>query len=162
MNIGIVLPNWIGDCVMATPALRAIRQRLPAPHRLIGVMQPYVADVLAGTDWLDETIFCQRRSDKPAHRFNSVVDQLQHRELDTMLLLTNSLSTAYLAWRSGAKQRIGYARGGRSLLLTKRLHAQKEGRRWKPVSAVDYYLELAYALDCPVETRRLELATTAL
>ena len=53
MNIGIVLPNWIGDVVMATPALRAVRERFADAH-LVGIMRPYVGEVLAGTPWLDE------------------------------------------------------------------------------------------------------------
>jgi len=157
MNIGIVLPNWIGDCVMATPALRALRRRYPRPHRIIGVMRPYVADVLAGTPWLDEAILYDRRSAETRHQSRSVVSQLQQRELDAIALLPNSFSAAWLAWRSGARQRVGYARNARSLLLTQRLQAP---RRWRPISAVDHYLELAYALGCPMEQRRLSLATT--
>lgn len=160
MNIGIVLPNWIGDCVMATPALRAMRRRYPPPQRLIGIMRPYVADVFAGTPWLDESIPYDRRSHDPGLQIPGVANQLRQRDLDAVVLMTNSLSSAWLAWRSGARSRIGYARSGRSLLLTERLHARREGRRWKPVSAVDYYLDLAYAVECPLELRRLELATT--
>ncbi len=48
MKIGIVLPNWIGDVVMATPALRAVRERFPEAQ-LTGIMRPYVHEVLAGT-----------------------------------------------------------------------------------------------------------------
>ncbi len=44
MNIAAFLPNWIGDAVMATPALRALRSHF-AESRLIGVMKPYVAKV---------------------------------------------------------------------------------------------------------------------
>jgi heptosyltransferase-2 len=160
MNIGIVLPNWIGDCVMATPALRAIRRSYPSPHHIVGVMKPYVADVLAGTQWLDETLLYDRTSRDPQLHFAGVAQQLRTRRLDVLVLLTNSLSSAWLAWRSGAKQRIGFARNGRSLLLTQRLQAPRANRKWLPISAVDYYLELAYALECPTELRRLELRTT--
>ncbi len=45
MKLLIFCPNWIGDAVMATPALRALRQRFP--HALVvGVLKPYVAGVL--------------------------------------------------------------------------------------------------------------------
>ncbi len=47
MNVAVFLPNWIGDAVMATPALRALRGHY-TEARLIGVMKPYVADVFAG------------------------------------------------------------------------------------------------------------------
>lgn len=160
MKIGILLPNWIGDCVMATPTLRALRRRYPPPHQITGIMRPYVADVLAGTDWLDETILYDRRSEDSRLRLGSVARQLRRLRPEALVLLTNSLSSAWLAWRSGAAQRIGYARGGRGMLLTHRLRAPRAAGRWVPVSAVDYYLELAYATDCPLADRRLELATT--
>jgi heptosyltransferase-2 len=159
VNIGIFLPNWIGDCVMATPTLRALRRQFPA-DTLIGVVRPYVADVLAGTNWLDELLPYDRKSRDAAQHFSGVCEQLRARQLDIAVLLTNSLSSAWLAWRSGARRRIGYARNGRSLLLTERLIAPRVGWNWAPISAVDYYLELAYALDAPLEPRRLELATT--
>ena len=56
MRLGVFLPNWVGDVVMATPAVRALRGLVGDDGALVGVMRPYVADVLAGTDWLDETI----------------------------------------------------------------------------------------------------------
>ena len=158
MNIGIILPNWIGDCVMATPTLRALRRQFSA-ETLIGVMKPYVADVLAGTDWLDETLFYDRKSKDDSQHFSGVLQQLRARKLDKIVLLTNSLSSAWLAWRSGAHS-ASAMRSGRSLLLTNRLIAPRVGWKWSPISAVDYYLELAYAIECPLEPRRMELATT--
>ena len=54
MRLGIFLPNWIGDVVMATPALRALRNHFGPEAHLVGVMRPYVAEVLAGSTWFDE------------------------------------------------------------------------------------------------------------
>ena len=59
-RIAIFLPNWIGDVVMATPAIRAVRAAFPAAE-LIAVCKPYVADVLAGAPWFAETIFADKR-----------------------------------------------------------------------------------------------------
>ena len=53
------LPNWIGDAVMATPAVRALREQFPEA-RLIGVMRPYVAGVLEGSPWLDDVLLLDR------------------------------------------------------------------------------------------------------
>jgi hypothetical protein len=46
MRIGVFLPNWIGDVIMATPTVRALRRQLGPDDKLIGIMRPYVADVL--------------------------------------------------------------------------------------------------------------------
>ena len=159
MKVGIVLPNWIGDVVMSTPTLRAIRERLGPDGKMVGVMRPYVADVLAGTSWLDESLFYEKKSKKPEQSFAAVSSQLRDRQLDAMILLTNSLRSAWLAYRSSARRRIGYARNGRSLLLTDRLKAPRRDGRWEPISAVDFYLETAYRFGCPTQSKKLELGT---
>ncbi len=160
MRLGIFLPNWIGDVVMATPAIRALRKLVGSDGQLIGIMRPYVAEVLAGTNWLDAHILY----DKPANRLGAarreVYRELSAARLDRVVLLPNSLRTAWMAWRSGAGERIGYVGQARSWLLTRRL------RRPRLQPTIDAYLGLAAAagVGCQVSgdgKRRLELATTA-
>jgi heptosyltransferase-2 len=160
-RIGVMLPNWVGDAVMATPALRALRRHYGPTAELTGIMNPTVADVLAGTNFVDDVVLYQRRSPARALGLLSVARRLRRRRLDGLLLFTNSFSSAVLGRLSGARRRIGYARYGRGPLLTRAL--QPPGRRAQlvPVSAVDYYLKLAYAVGCPPESPRLELAVTA-
>ncbi len=66
-----------------------------------------------------------------------------------------------MARLAGIPRRIGYERHGRSTLLTDILHhpLDAEGRRL-PSPIIDTYLKLARHLGCPVESIRLELATT--
>jgi len=159
MKLGIFIPNWIGDVAMCTPALRALRGHFGADATLVGVMRPYVADVLAGTSWLDEQILFHPKSSDPRQHSWSVMRQLRDRQLDTIVLMTNSLRSAAIAWWAGAENRVGYARRGTGPLLTHKLYHPRHGRRWLPVPAIDAYLQLAYALECPLESPRLELAT---
>jgi heptosyltransferase-2 len=160
MNVGIFLPNWIGDVAMATPSLRALRQSLGNRVRLVGVMRPYVAEVLRGTNWLDREIHFDRRAPDTKLHSRSLVRQLRDERLDTILLMTNSLRSAWLAWRSGTPQRIGYVRYGRGPLLTEKLYAPRLGWKWQPLSAVDYYGRIAETLGVNLTSRTLELATT--
>ena len=55
MRIAIFLPNWIGDVVMATPAVRALRDVYP-DARIIGVLKSYVRGVIEGAPWFDDLI----------------------------------------------------------------------------------------------------------
>ncbi|MDA0658978.1 MAG: lipopolysaccharide heptosyltransferase II [Planctomycetota bacterium] len=146
MNVGVVLPNWIGDVVMATPTLRNLKRHFGHDVRLIGVMRPYVRDVLAGSNLLEQEVLFDPRSSDRSHHTWSVGRQLRRMNVEVMVLLTNSVRSAALAWLSGAQQRIGYARGGRRWLLTQALTAPRVAGGWKPISAVDYYLQLSYAL----------------
>lgn len=55
MKIAVFCPNWVGDMVMATPALRALRRRYPQAE-IVGVLRPYVAGVLEGLDLVDRLV----------------------------------------------------------------------------------------------------------
>lgn len=160
-QIGVFLPNWVGDVVMATPTLRALRALVGPQGRLVGVMKPYLAEVLEGTPWLDDFIWYDRRSKDRQFNSQGLLRRLREMQLDTAVMLTNSLGTAYHVWRSGIPRRVGYARYGRGPLLTDRLQAPRTGWKWQPTSAVDYYLELASALNAPTSNRQTELATSA-
>ncbi len=160
MSVVVFLPNWIGDVTMATPALRALRARY-ANTKLIGVMRPYVAEVLAGLPWLDERILYHPRGKDPAMRSLAVVRELRARKPELAVLLPNSLRAAAMAWASGAKRRVGFARYGRGPLLTHKLYHPRVGRHYLPTPAIDCYLQVAYAAGCDWEPPRLELATLA-
>jgi heptosyltransferase-2 len=159
VKIGVFLPNWIGDTAMCTPALRALRRHFGPSAELVGVLRPYVAEVLAGTSWLDELVFYRRGSKVPSEQVLAVARELRRRQLDVIVLLTNSFRSAAMAWWSGAPRRIGYAYYGRSPLLTHRLHYPRVGWRRVPHPAIDDYLALAYALGCGPESPQIELAT---
>lgn len=160
MTIAVFLPNWIGDVVMATPALRALRRRYPDAH-LVGVLRPYVADVLAGTQFLDEQLFYAPRARERELGSWSLIKRLRERRPEMAVLFTNSLRTGALAWASGAARRIGFVRYGRGLLLTDKLyHARDERGKYAPSPVLDDYLKLAYAADCAPESPHLELSTT--
>ena len=125
MKIAVFLPNWIGDVVMATPALRALRKHFGAQSTLIGVMRPYVSDVLAGTTWLNEYIYYEPGALDRSLRSWSLIRRLRNYKLDMTLLFPNSLRTGLLAFAGGSKMRVGFSRNCRGLLLTKKLKFPK-------------------------------------
>jgi heptosyltransferase-2 len=158
-RVAIFLPNWIGDVVMATPAVRAVREAFPGAE-LVAVCKPYVADVLAGAPWFAETILADKRGTRD-RRFFAVARQLRAKPLDAALLFPNSLRTALLARFGGAKRVVGFARYGRGLLLTDKLHAKTDDRgRFVPSPVIDDYNRLAVALGAHDPGHRMELFTT--
>lgn len=164
MRLAVFLPNWIGDVVMATPALRALRKLVGDDGQLVGVMRPYVSEVLAGTTWLDEEILYKPNEKEGDLQGKVATARLRAARPDAVVLLTNSLRTGWMAWRSGAPQRIGTARNLRGPLLTNRVKEPKEGSGWRAkratISTIDAYLKVAYAAGCGLEAPQLELATT--
>jgi heptosyltransferase-2 len=161
MRIVVFCPNLIGDTVMATPTFRAIRRGFPAA-RLTGVIKPNVAPTLDGTPWFDEVIRFDPHSRMREHRSWSVLRRLRRGRFDVAVLLPNSLRSAGMACLAGIPRRLGYERHGRGLLLTDVLHHPRDASgHWLPVPIVESYAKLARHLGCPVESIRLELATTA-
>ena len=159
MKIAVLLPNWLGDVAMATPALRAMRRHFGPEARIVGILRPYLADVLAGTPWLDEQWSFDPRSKDRSRRVWAVARRMRAEKFDVAVLMTNSLRTAWVAWLGGAEQRIGYVRYGRGPLLTGKLYPRRVGRPIAPMPMVETYLDLARAVGCGEESPRLELAT---
>src|SRR5439155_14077386 len=91
MRIAVFLPNWIGDAVMATPAVRALRHHFPQAH-LVAVAKPYVAGVLDGAPWFDQQILFDSR------RWWRAAWQLWRGGVDGAVLFPNSFRPALVAW----------------------------------------------------------------
>lgn len=161
VKIAVFLPNWLGDLVMATPTLRAIRRLFGVRGRIVGILRPNLAELLAGTDFLDEQWLFDPRAVAGEQRRWGLVRRMRREQFDLALLLTNSLHTALLAWLGGATERVGYARDFRGPLLSGRVYPRREDGRIVPAPVVETYLALAEAIGCPPEPPRLELATTS-
>jgi heptosyltransferase II len=140
MKILIRATNWVGDAIMAMPALRAVRGKFPQAHIAI-VARPYVADIYREQSICDELI---PYDPKGPHRGwkgrEALAAELRAKQFDVALLLQNAFDAAWLAWRAHIPQRIGYARDGRSFLLTKAIAVPKPGEL--PSHEKFYYLEL--------------------
>src|SRR5205823_7894158 len=74
-------------------------------------------------------------------------------KFDVALLLQNAFDAAWLAWRAGVPERIGYARDGRSFLLTRAISVPKAGE--VPPHEKFYYLELIRRAGWRSEERRV-------
>lgn len=159
-RIVLFLPNWVGDVVMATPAVRAIRAAFPAAD-LVAVCRPYVADVLAGAPWFAEVVLCDKRGPR-GQWFWVVVRRLRSLRPDAAVLFPNSLRTALLARLGRCRRVVGFVRYGRGPLLTDRLyHRTDAAGQFVPSPILDDYNRLAMTLGTPDPGRRLELFTTA-
>lgn len=148
------MPTWVGDIVMATPVLRALRQAMPDTH-ITAVIKSPVRLMLDRCPWIDA------RLTLGLNDANTTADiqRIRRRHFDSALLLTNSFRSAWVAWRAGIARRIGYARDGRSMLLTDKLYPPKQGRRYLPTPAIGYYLKLLEPLGIHNDDRRMMLFT---
>jgi heptosyltransferase-2 len=160
MKIAVFLPNWIGDVVMATPALRALRRQFSG-DQIIGVCRPYVSGLLDGAPWLDKVLYLDRAG-AWSQRWPAVAWQLRREHIDLAILFPNSFRAAMTAWLGGCRRRVGFNRSLRGCLLTDRLEAKRgPDGRYLPSPIIDDYNRLAEKVGCPDPGRRLELFTSA-
>jgi heptosyltransferase-2 len=158
-RIALFLPNWVGDVVMATPAIRAVRATYPAAE-LLAVCKPYVADVVAGAPWFRDVIRFDK-SGRSEQRFWAVARRLRTERIDAALLFPNSFRAALLARLGGCGRVIGFRRYGRGFLLSApKLDAKTERGRYVPTPVIDDYNRLAVALGAADPGHRQELFTT--
>ncbi len=124
--------NWVGDAVMSLPAIRAVRDALPAAHLTV-LARPAVADLYARESAIDSvTIYSGGR--------RQTADALRRESFDCALLLPNSFDAALLAWMARIPRRIGYNRDARRWLLTEAIPPPESGEI--PRHQRFYYLEL--------------------
>jgi len=126
---------------MALPAVRNLKDLLgdesltvAAPEKLVALWRkcPFVDQVMA---------LSQPRS------LPVTVAELRNEKFASAVLLPNSLRAAAEAWQAGIPQRIGYARGGRSLLLTNPIPTP--ARNPARLHQRYYYLDLVTAMGGP-------------
>ena len=139
MKIVIRATNWVGDAIMALPAIRAIRSRPDANISILA--RSSVADIYRDQNVADELIIYDHRGKHAGISGRErLASELRSRKFDVAMLLQNAFDAAWLAWRAGIPQRIGYARDARSILLTKAVPVPKPGEIAQHEKF--YYLEL--------------------
>ena len=140
MKILVRVPNWVGDAVMAIPALDCIRRARPGAEICV-LARPVIADLFACEPFADRIL---RYDFRGTHRGwlgrARLVRELRLEKFDVAVLLQNAFEAAWLAWRARIPERIGYARDGRGLLLTRAIRVPEKEEI--PAHESQYYLEL--------------------
>jgi heptosyltransferase-2 len=116
-KILIRTPNWLGDVMMSLPALQLLLQSFPN-WEISVLTQPSYISFFKCIPHLKEILsFNPDYSLK--NQVKSIKKYVQKYQFNTILVFPLSFSSAWLAWRSGIKNRIGYQSELRSWLLTK-------------------------------------------
>ncbi len=157
----LVQPSWVGDAVMATPLLRAMRQLYPQAH-ISYLMRRYVKPVYTGMPWADQLITYRtgKTRQKQGKGMFDLAARLRTGKFDTAVLLPNSFKSALLCKMAGIDRVVGYERDGRGFLLTDKLLPVKDKGKFVPSPIVRYYLGLAQYLGSTSKDIRLELFVT--
>jgi heptosyltransferase-2 len=142
-------PNWVGDAVLAIPAMKAIRNAYPRAEITL-LVRPWVAGVFSSAPFLDHVW----NEPRPAGVLDWVrlSRSIRAKGFDLALLFPNSFESAAMTFFGRVPQRVGYATDGRGWLLTHSIKTAGPKRH-----QVHYYLELASAVSAPVDHPSIEI-----
>ncbi|HUV50294.1 MAG TPA: lipopolysaccharide heptosyltransferase II [Anaerolineae bacterium] len=146
--------NWIGDAVMTTPAVRAIRKNFP--HAEISILtKPWVAPVFESSPYIDNILIYD---DFEKHKGLSgklrLARELKTYGFDAAILLQNAFEAALIAFFAGIPCRIGYNTDARSFLLT---HSVSCTPQIKKMHQTGYYLGILHGIGLDTDGPGLDL-----
>jgi heptosyltransferase-2 len=139
---------------MCTPALRALHKRWPSARVTIAG-KPACCELLRGLPYIHRIEEVPARAPLPS--LHEAAHALAPHARDLAVVFPHSARAAFLAWLTGSTKRIGYARGGRSMLLTDRVKPHRVNGHIEPIYMTQEYLELVKALGCEDDGEGLEL-----
>jgi heptosyltransferase-2 len=163
-KILVWLPSPMGDAILCTPALRAIREYFKT-CKITFFTTKVVHSVLSPSSFNDEWLELDE-----SNPFE-IAKKLKEHNFTYAILFKNSFASALAVYLAAIPARIGYAREYRGFLLTEKLyplklpprrfskhiHIRGTRGRFKPASMVDYYLAIARWLGSRNPAKNLEL-----
>jgi heptosyltransferase-2 len=115
----VVAPNWLGDAVMALPAIADMRRHF-VDAAVIVAARPSVAPLFSIAPGIDEVMVMQWRGAPLRRRaLRDDVERLARAAADVAIPLPNSFASAWIVERAGVRERWGYASDLRRPLLTR-------------------------------------------
>ncbi len=140
----IVAPNWLGDAVMALPAVADLRRHEPDAHITVAA-RGAVAALFRLVPGVDAVVTLPGKGGLRAVRtWRDEVAALTRQHFDRAVLFPNSFASALITRRAGVRERYGFATDGRSRLLTRAVPRPKSyGHQ------AEYYQALTSALGAP-------------
>jgi lipopolysaccharide heptosyltransferase II len=146
-------PNWVGDAVLAIPAMKALRSRFPNADITL-LVRPWVAGVFTGAPFLDRVWSEPRPVGIPA--WSKITREIRKRDFDLAVLFPNSFESALMMFLGRVPSRLGYATDGRGLLLTRAVAPVNQVRH-----QVHHYLDLVSEITENVDRPAIEIQATA-
>lgn len=139
-KILILRLDRLGDIVLSTPAIHAVRQRFPGA-RIDLMVSAYCREIVAGNPWVDRVLVYPQDS--------------LNRDYDLAISLQPGLARNYLLFLSGARWRAGYRGWGGGFFLTNSI---KDDRETRIRHEVDSALEVVGLFGCSLEDKVLDIS----
>ena len=153
-RIVIIRTDKIGDLVLSTPAIKAVRGAYPDSH-IAAIVRPYAHEIIKGSPYLDEIItYDKTKNEKGILSDIKFILSLRKKKFDLALVLHPKNRTHIITFLSGIPERIGYDKK-LGILLTKRIpHLKHYGLKHE----IDYTLDILHYVGIKPEEKKLYVA----
>ena len=139
MNIVVRSPNWIGDCIMCLPALRALKDHFPEDNIYLAAKHP-LKDIFQNLEEIKETITIPGTID--FKNTFKIAKKLEKYHFDCGILFTNSFHSALLFKLSSIKHLTGYSKDLRGFLLDKKIKFPASSNSETNKHHIYFYMDL--------------------
>jgi len=144
-------PNWLGDAVMAIPAMAALRATFPVSHLTVAAPVSVAPLFTEKTPVTPDAVLSLAGG-------RSGIDALRNGHFDACVLLPNSFRSAWDARSARIRERWGFRSSGRGWMLTRSV--RKPGRR-EHVHQADYYRALVRGLGLSCDDRAPQISPSS-
>lgn len=142
--------NWIGDAILTTPAITALRNNFPEA-RISILAKPWVSEIFKGNPDVDEVILYEGSGIVQRLR---LIHGIRMKGFDLAILFQNAFEAALIAFLSGIPLRLGYCTDGRGFLLKPSIPANADTMK---KHHLEYYLDLLRGAGLKAEDESLVL-----
>ena len=145
-------PNWVGDAVLAIPAMKAVRQHFSEAEITV-LVRPWVAGLFTAAPFVDKVW----SEPKPSSLgdWTRISRSIRARGFDLALLFPNSFESAFMMFIARVPRRIGFATDARGWMLTDSIKPADDGRH-----QVHYYMDLVKMLVPGTTPQTVEIKAT--
>lgn len=136
---------FIGDVILATPAVRALKEAYPTAH-ITMLTVPLTADVAAMNPYVDEVmVYDKRGADRGLFGLWRVSRRVKAQRFDLAVSMNFALRGAALAWLSGISRRLGYDAQHGGLFLNLVASSKRAGIRHETLNHLEVLKPLGIA-----------------
>ncbi|MDP8229643.1 MAG: lipopolysaccharide heptosyltransferase II [Candidatus Gorgyraea atricola] len=148
MRILVIRTDRIGDVVLSTPAITAIRKAYPDAYIAV-MVSSQAKEIVKGNPYINEVIVYDKKCIFHALRF---ANWLREKRFDLALILHSTNRVNLITFLARILKRVGYARGKMDFLLTDKLEYTK---RLGEKHEAEYSLDVLRSLGIDVESSPL-------
>jgi len=146
--------NWVGDAIMTTPVIRAVRKNFPRAEITI-LAKPWVIPVYENNPYIDKIlVYDSNNRYKKGFGTLRLARDLRAHHFDLAILMQNAFEAGLIAFLGNIKERLGYNTDGRGMLLNRGIRlnpALKKGH------LIDYYIGILKGAFLKDDGRNLDL-----